>query len=240
MAHTLFFLSPFRDPSGQFVGLKPPLKPTGSSTSAPPQRAGRAEADPPREGEQGRRDPPKGLRWGDKHSRAQPSRGARPGASPPRTRHRTQDTPSARRSPRHPHRDSSDPEPLTGTGAAAPASLLRPLPQQHPTPAATPVSCITNLPPSHSLPAPGAGHAPAQGMPGVVVPSRRGPAPPRGRPSALELQLPGASAANRPLTGSNTQVVRRQSPLALFLPGLSGREEALGTEVEAAGLAPRS
>lgn len=178
---------------------------------------------------------PKGLRGGDKHSRR-----ARPGASPsprgqgqgqghrPSPRHRTQDTPSARRSPRHPHRDSSNPEPLTGTGAAAPASHLRPLPQQHSSPAAIPVSCITNLPPSHSHPAPQAGHAPARGMPGVVVPSRR-----VSRPSlALELQLPGASAAKRPLTGSNTEVVRRQSPLALFLPGLSGREEAVRTEVE--------
>lgn len=116
--------------------------------------------------------------------------------------------------------------------AAAPASHLRPLPQQRLTPAAIPVSCITNLPPSHSHPAPQVGHAPARGMPGVVVPNRRVPRPAARLSLALELQLPGASAAKRPLTGSNTEVVRRQSPLALFLPGLSGREEAVRTEVE--------
>lgn len=86
------FWGPF---GGSLPSVKLPLQPQGSSTS---MTAGKDEADPSRGGEEGQKDPPEGRRWGEEHSQTpQPSRGARPGASPsPRT-------PPHPAAPRRPH-----------------------------------------------------------------------------------------------------------------------------------------
>lgn len=92
-------------PSRQPACLKLPLKPTGSNTSAPLQRASRAEADPPRDGEQGRREPRKVS--GGETSTAEgpgpvpPPRPADMDTAPARgTAHRTPPAPAAPRGTR--------------------------------------------------------------------------------------------------------------------------------------------
>ncbi|KAM4681992.1 LOW QUALITY PROTEIN: protein mono-ADP-ribosyltransferase PARP4 [Amazona ochrocephala] len=118
--------------------------------------------------------------------------------------------PAALPAPQHPHSDSSDPRPLTGSGAEAPTTLLTP--QSHSVLSATLLLLLQTCRHRTATRRHRLGTAPALSMLGVVVPSRRLPAQQQGGTSALGLQLPRAYTAKKPLMGINSAARRPESP----------------------------